>query len=105
MSPSQFSHSLRRRADRAIPFRSYQSIRSLYFGNINTITSLTGVSWSLTNLRTALGQIITARQPEHIKTLDHLSDFDAGDHSDHLATARIANSLIATYAPSASFAG
>ncbi|ORY88393.1 hypothetical protein BCR35DRAFT_301507 [Leucosporidium creatinivorum] len=83
----------------------YQSLRSLYFGNINAITSLTGVSWSLTNLRSALGQIITARQPEHIKTLDHLSDFDAGDHSDHLTTGRIASSLVATYAPSASFAG
>ncbi|KAL8280797.1 hypothetical protein RQP46_006801 [Phenoliferia psychrophenolica] len=84
----------------------YQSLRELYFGSISSITSQPGTStFTLATLKTAVGQILTARQPVNVRTLDYLSDFDSGDHSDHLTVARLTQMLTAGYAPSASLSG
>ncbi|GAA5869289.1 hypothetical protein JCM8547_005186 [Rhodosporidiobolus lusitaniae] len=84
----------------------YQSLRRLYFGTISSISSIDGVSsFTLSNLRTAIAQIITARQPTVVRSLDHLSDYDSGDHSDHYTSGRIAAEAAAAYARSATFSG
>ena len=84
----------------------YQSLRALYFGNLGSITAQDGsATWTMSSLKTALGQIIQARKPANIRTLDHLSDYDAGDHSDHLTTGRITAEVAAQYAAAASFSG
>ncbi|GAA5884256.1 hypothetical protein JCM6882_002197 [Rhodosporidiobolus microsporus] len=84
----------------------YQSLRKLYFGSISTIDSIDGeATFSLATLREALGQILTARAPDTVRTLDHLSDYDSGDHADHYTAARLASEAAAAYASSASFAG
>ncbi|GAA6033581.1 hypothetical protein JCM8097_001467 [Rhodosporidiobolus ruineniae] len=84
----------------------YQSLRRLYFGDIPTISSIDGeASFTLSALRDALGQILAARQPTTIRTLDHLSDYDAGDHSDHLTTARLTKEAAASYAAGATVNG
>ncbi|KAK4050542.1 hypothetical protein OIO90_005009 [Microbotryomycetes sp. JL221] len=84
----------------------YQSLRSLYFGNIGSITTLDqSATWTLSSLKAAIGEILRARKPANVRTLDHLSDFDAGDHSDHLTTGRIAAEVAAEYASSAAFSG
>ncbi|KAM0787997.1 hypothetical protein ACM66B_006198 [Microbotryomycetes sp. NB124-2] len=84
----------------------YQSLRSLYFGNIGSITAQDGsATWTLSSLKAALGEIVTARQPKVVRTLDHLSDYDAGDHADHITTGRLSAEIQAQFAPSASFSG
>ncbi|GAA5954834.1 hypothetical protein JCM3765_007787 [Sporobolomyces pararoseus] len=73
----------------------YQSLRSLYFGSVSTISSFGGsATFNLGTLKQAIQEIIAARQPLRVRTLDYLSQFDSGDHSDHLATARIVSSLV-----------
>ncbi|KAM0756053.1 hypothetical protein T439DRAFT_283260, partial [Meredithblackwellia eburnea MCA 4105] len=84
----------------------YETLRELYFGSISQITNVPGTStYTLATLKLAISQILTARQPTIVRTLDYMSDYDAGDHSDHLTTARITASLVPTYASGASFAG
>ncbi|KAK4052066.1 hypothetical protein OIV83_002360 [Microbotryomycetes sp. JL201] len=84
----------------------YQSLRSLYFGNIGSITAQDGsATWTLSSLRAALGEIVTARKPANVRTLDHLSDYDAGDHADHITVGRLSAEIQAQYAPSASLSG
>ncbi len=84
----------------------YQTLRELYFGSIGSITNQPKTAtYTMGTLKQAIGQIITARAPDNVRTLDHLSNYDAGDHSDHLTTARIVQSLVGTYAPNAGFAG
>ena len=84
----------------------YESIRDLYFGVIGTINDADGdTSFTLATLKQALGEIFTSRKPVRVRALDHLSNFDAGDHADHIASARIAREVASTYAPNAAFAG
>ncbi|GAA5841179.1 hypothetical protein JCM3766R1_001696 [Sporobolomyces carnicolor] len=75
----------------------YESLRSLYFGSISTISSFGGsATFTLSTLKQAINEVIAARQPTRVRTLDYLSQFDCGDHSDHLATAKIVASLVPT---------
>lgn len=84
----------------------FQSIRSLYFGTIPSITNLPGdATFTLDTLKEAIAQILAARQPDRVRTLDHLSDYSAGDHADHLTAGRITSELVGSYAPAADFAG
>ncbi|SGY68275.1 BQ5605_C004g02873 [Microbotryum silenes-dioicae] len=84
----------------------YQSLRGLYFGSISSISSVDGgATFTLATLKKAISDILTARQAENVRTLDYLSDYDAGDHSDHITTARITSTLVGNTAPSANFAG
>ncbi|BGP13217.1 hypothetical protein JCM10213_005013 [Rhodosporidiobolus nylandii] len=88
------------------PTTGYQSLRMLYFGSISTITNQPKTAtFSLATLRQALGEIITALQPTTIRTLDHMSDYDSGDHADHLTVGRLTAELQAQYAAKASFSG
>jgi LmbE family N-acetylglucosaminyl deacetylase len=48
---------------------------------------------------------MTARAPGQVRTLDYLSQYDSGDHADHLTTARIVQSLVGSAAPGAGFSG
>lgn len=67
-----------------------QSLLKLYYGSISTISDRYGLAtYSLSDLVTALGQIIVSLQPSQIHTLDYLSDYGTGDHSDHQTIARI----------------
>lgn len=45
----------------------------------------------------ALGEIMIARQPTNIRTLNYASGYDSGDHSDHLSVARFARDAQAAY--------
>ncbi|GJN87828.1 hypothetical protein Rhopal_000783-T1 [Rhodotorula paludigena] len=84
----------------------YQSLRNLYFGSISQIRNQPGTAtFSLATLKQALAEIITARQPSYVRTLDYLSDYDAGDHADHLTVGRIASDVAGKYAANASVAG
>ncbi|KAI5477291.1 Carbohydrate-Binding Module Family 1 protein, cellulose binding protein [Pseudohyphozyma bogoriensis] len=84
----------------------YETLRELYMQEIYSITSQPGTAtFTMMTLQQALAQIMTARAPARIRTLDHLSDYDAGDHSDHLTTGRITSALAAVYAPNATFSG
>ncbi|KAM0752192.1 hypothetical protein T439DRAFT_312308 [Meredithblackwellia eburnea MCA 4105] len=85
---------------------NYQTLRELYFGSITSISSTDGTSsFTLATLQTAISEILTARQPSRVRTLDYLSDFDGGDHSDHLTAGKLTKSLVANYAPLASVSG
>ncbi|GEM11351.1 hypothetical protein Rt10032_c14g5368 [Rhodotorula toruloides] len=84
----------------------YESLRSLYFGTIPTISSISGdATYTLATLKQAIGQILTARQPTYLRTQDYLSAYDGGDHADHLTTARLVKEIAATYASSATLSG
>ena len=90
---------------RSFPSTGYQSLRNLYFGSISSIRNQPGTAtFTLSSLKRALGEILTARQPSWVRTLDNLSDFDAGDHADHLASARIATEAASQFS-NASTAG
>lgn len=84
----------------------YESLRSLYFGTIPSITTLPGdATYTLATLKQAIGEILAARQPAYIRTQDYLSAYDGGDHADHLTGARLAQEVAATYASSAALTG
>ncbi|KPV72998.1 uncharacterized protein RHOBADRAFT_1704, partial [Rhodotorula graminis WP1] len=74
---------------------SFQTLRGLYFGSISSITNQPGdATYTLTTLKQAISQIIAARQPSRVRTLDYLSDFGGGDHDDHLTTGRLVKDLV-----------
>ncbi|KAK4052092.1 hypothetical protein OIV83_002386 [Microbotryomycetes sp. JL201] len=84
----------------------YQSLRALYFGSISQVTNKPGTaSYTLSTLKQAVGEILAARKPDYVRTLDYMSDYDAGDHADHLTTARIIRDLVGKYAPNAGLSG
>ncbi|GAA6015570.1 hypothetical protein JCM10207_008130 [Rhodosporidiobolus poonsookiae] len=84
----------------------YQSLRMLYFGSISKITNQPKTAtFTLATLKQALGEIITARQPSFVRTLDYMSDYDAGDHADHLTVGRLASEIAGQYASNATLAG
>ncbi|GAA6008786.1 hypothetical protein JCM10207_001724 [Rhodosporidiobolus poonsookiae] len=84
----------------------YKSLRSLWMGTIPSIYSIDSKStFTLATLEEALGQILAARQPDVVRSLDDLSDYDGGDHADHLTVGRMSKKLAAQYAPGASFSG
>lgn len=84
----------------------YSSLEALYFGTISKISNTMGTSsYTLSELKQAVGEILLARQPAYVRTLDYLSSYDAGDHSDHLTVGKLVKSLVSTYSPSASISG
>ncbi|KAI5481074.1 Carbohydrate-Binding Module Family 1 protein, cellulose binding protein [Pseudohyphozyma bogoriensis] len=84
----------------------YESLRELYFGSIGSITNQPGyATYTMATLKQAIAEILTARQPIHVRTLDYLSQYDGGDHADHLTVARITQSLVGNYASNATFDG
>ncbi|GAA5852849.1 hypothetical protein JCM8547_004705 [Rhodosporidiobolus lusitaniae] len=84
----------------------YSSLRMLYFGSISHLVNQPKTAtFTLATLKQALGQIITARQPSRVRTLDYLSDYDSGDHADHLTAARLAAEIAGEYASNATLSG
>lgn len=84
----------------------YQSLRGLYFGQISSISNSQGTAtYTYDTLRQAIGEILQARKATRVRTLDDLSQYDAGDHSDHLTAGRITASLVGKYAAGAAFSG
>jgi hypothetical protein len=84
----------------------YSSLRDLWFGVIGSITNQPGTAtYTLATLQQAMSEILIARQPANIRSLDHLSDFDAGDHSDHLTVGRLTKLMADSYVPSANHTG
>lgn len=84
----------------------YESLRRLYFGDINSISSVDGMAtFTLGTLQGAINQILSQRKPVNVRTLDYLSDYDGGDHPDHLTTARITASLASGTANFAGYMG
>lgn len=77
----------------------YETLRELWFGSISSITTQPGTAtFTLATLSQAISQILSARQPSFLRTLDYLSQYDAGDHSDHLTTGRIVQGLVRSLA-------
>lgn len=90
--------------DSSRPFRFPHS--PSYFGSISTIHNTAGTaSFTLSALKQAITEIMAARSPNQVRTLDYLSEYDSGDHADHLTTARIVSSLVGNAAPGAGFSG
>ncbi|KAI5475263.1 Carbohydrate-Binding Module Family 1 protein, cellulose binding protein [Pseudohyphozyma bogoriensis] len=84
----------------------YETLRELYLGTISSITTQPGNAvFTLMTLKQAISQIMTARVPSIVRTLDYLSELDGGDHSDHLVTGRLVELLAGTYASNASVSG
>jgi len=85
---------------------SGQSLLKLYYGSISSMDNRYGTaSFSMSDLVTALGQIMVARQANTIHTLDYLSDYGIGDHSDHQTVARIVASIHSNIGLTASLNG
>ncbi|KDE08515.1 hypothetical protein MVLG_01294 [Microbotryum lychnidis-dioicae p1A1 Lamole] len=84
-----------------------ESLRDLYFGTIGTINTVSmNAYYTYNDLQNALVEILNARQPTVVRTLDHLSAFDGGDHADHIATGRITREAVSAYTlGSPTFAG
>ncbi|BGP43897.1 hypothetical protein JCM10449v2_007954 [Rhodotorula kratochvilovae] len=84
----------------------WQTLRGLYFGTISSITNQPGdATFTLNTLKQAIGQILAARQPNRVRTLDYLSDYGGGDHDDHLTAGRLTADLVGSYASGASLSG
>ena len=83
-----------------------QSLLKLYFGSISSISNTYGTAaFSLSDLVTAIGQIITIRAPASLSTLDYMSDYGTGDHADHQTLSRIVASTQSGLGISTNFAG
>jgi LmbE family N-acetylglucosaminyl deacetylase len=84
----------------------YMSLRMLYFGSISKIVNQPKTAtYTLATLKQAIQEIFAARQPSYVRTLDYMSDYDAGDHADHLTVGRITAELAGKYASNATIGG
>lgn len=82
------------------------SLINLYLGYITSLDSIDGsATYSLAALSSAIGSLISGAQPVNVLTLDYLSDYGSGDHTDHLTVSRLAAGIIGNYAPAASLSG
>ncbi|KAF2404123.1 hypothetical protein EJ06DRAFT_553058 [Trichodelitschia bisporula] len=62
-----------------------QSLKKVYTGSASSIGG-----WSLSDIKSALGDVIKARKPSIVRTQDWTRGWDGSyDHPDHAATARI----------------
>lgn len=58
------------------PSTNYQTLRELFFGSLGSITTQPGTaSFSLATLSQAVAQILAARQPIRVRTLDYRVPF------------------------------
>ena len=54
----------------------YQTLRELFFGSLASITTQPGTaSFTLATPQQAIGQILAARQPTRVRTLDYCASF------------------------------
>ncbi|TFV86358.1 hypothetical protein E4P40_12990 [Blastococcus sp. CT_GayMR20] len=85
----------------------FTSLQQLYLGQIPSLKTVDSPiqTYTSASLIKTLGQVFTTLNATTVRTLDHLGDFDEGDHSDHYTVARFASIARAQYKPSASFVG
>lgn len=73
---------------------------------MSSVTSLDGSNtYTLAALKQSIAAVMSAAKPSDVVTLDYLSSYGCGDHTDHLTTGRITQELVGTYAGSASLEG
>jgi hypothetical protein len=59
-----------------------QSLELLYFGAISSISAIDGTAtYSKATLSQAIKEILLARMPDTVRTMNYLSSYDDGDHS------------------------
>ncbi|MBM9466735.1 DUF7402 domain-containing protein [Nakamurella leprariae] len=84
----------------------YASLQKLWSGAITSIRAVDRTAtYTLAQLRTAVGAIVTASTPTVIRTLDFDGHYGDGDHSDHYTVAYLAEQIRQQYAPSAALLG
>lgn len=61
-----------------------QSLEKLYFGSINSMGNLMGTAiFTKVSLMQALKEILVARAPNNVRTLNYLSEYDSGGESSY----------------------
>lgn len=83
-----------------------QSLELLYFGAISSVNNIAGTStYTKASLTQAIQQILLARMPNNVRTLNYLSDYDSGDHSDHHTAARLTRDIVEASLPGSQLSG
>ena len=83
-----------------------QSLEKLYFGTLGSVSNLLGTAtYTKATLMQALKEILIARAPINVRTLNYLSDYDSGDHSDHHSAARFIRDVVVSSYPSVTLSG
>jgi LmbE family N-acetylglucosaminyl deacetylase len=84
----------------------YESLRKLWDGSISTMHVVDGTSsYTRPDLTSTLTTLMTAFQPDQVRTMDYVGPFDDGDHSDHHAVAYFTQAASQQYTTAHSFTG
>ena len=88
------------------PANGGASLQKLYDGRLASLTTKDATAiYSRAELISALGSLMANFQPDVIRAQNYLDPFGAGDHSDHIASARFARLAHNTYATAHTFYG
>ena len=83
-----------------------KSLQKLYQGTTSSLATVDGTAtYTLAQLRTTLGALVTAQNSGVVRTLDFAGTFGDGDHSDHHAVAYLVRDAVAARAPAATLIG
>jgi LmbE family N-acetylglucosaminyl deacetylase len=78
--------------------QGFESLQKLWQGGLSQLHTVDGAAtYTRASLVSTVGAIMTAFQPQTIRTQDFLGSFGDGDHSDHHATAFLARQAHAAY--------
>ena len=84
----------------------FESMRKLWSGSITTMHVVDGSSsYTRSDFISTLTSLISAFQPDQIRTQDQVGQFDDGDHSDHHATAYFMQAAAQAYTGPYTFTG
>jgi LmbE family N-acetylglucosaminyl deacetylase len=82
------------------------NLRNLWSGTIASLPAYDGSSsYTKAQLVSALTSLMTAFQPDTVRTQDYVGTFDDGDHDDHHAAAYLARQVHLAYSSSHTFSG
>ncbi len=82
------------------------TLRNLWQGSVSQVHAEDGTSeYTKTSLTTTLTELMTAFQPDTIRTLDYVGTFGDGDHEDHHAAAYFARQAHLAYTSPHTFIG
>ncbi|TFV78466.1 hypothetical protein E4P39_04525 [Blastococcus sp. CT_GayMR19] len=86
---------------------AFTSLQQLHLGEIASLKTVDSPvqTYTWAGLVKTVGKVLTTLNATTVRTLDHLGDYDEGDHSDHYTVARLAALARATYMPSAALVG
>lgn len=62
-------------------------------------------TFTKSTLTAAITSILVARMPNNVRTLNYLSEYDSGDHSDHHTVARSTRDIVESALPGAALSG